>query len=202
VQLGPAHGERGGQADGERRANRQRPRSHSGHDNKSGSSERNGVQAQRPVRVNHGDDRRVRHEPENLARLEADVADRGARYTRMAIATCANWSPANESTCAVHSARTPRRRRPRGRTSAAPGLAVTAGRGGLQRLACRVYRSPAGPAPGLPALSPKLDPRLGRHWRRSPSGIGQGPAWDVTHLVVTHSRNPDHTVTSPGSPRR
>ena len=44
--------------------------------------------------------------------------------------------------------------------------------GGLQRLACRVYRSLVGPEPGPPALSPKLGPRLGRHWRRSSSGIG------------------------------
>ena len=49
-------------------------------DNKSGDSERNGIQAQRPVRVNHGDDRRACDEPQDLARLEADVADRGTQH--------------------------------------------------------------------------------------------------------------------------
>src|SRR4029077_4432907 len=61
-----------------------------------------------------------------------------------------------------------------------PGPPMLAVWGGFQRLPCRVYRSPSGAEPALPGLSPKLGLRLGRHWRRSPSGIGQGPGRDLS----------------------
>lgn len=47
-------------------------------------TERDGLQAQRPVRVNHGDDRRARDESPGSGSLEADVADRGAKHELVA----------------------------------------------------------------------------------------------------------------------
>ena len=57
---------------------------HSGQEDEGRQAERHGVDAQRLVRVEHGDDGGARHEAENLAGLVGDIADSGAEHELVA----------------------------------------------------------------------------------------------------------------------